>query len=83
MSRQNIRSGLRHGIALAGALGCALAPALPAHAQAFPAKNIQMIVPYTPGGSADLFSRVMAQKLGEMWGRNIVEIGRASCRERV
>jgi len=43
-----------------------------AAAQAYPAKNIQMIVPYTPGGSADLFSRVMAQKLGEMWGRNIV-----------
>ena len=43
-----------------------------AAAQAFPAKNIQMIVPYTPGGSADLFSRVMAQKLGEAWGRNII-----------
>ena len=53
------------------ALGCAIATQ-PAHAQAFPAKNLQMIVPYTPGGSADLFSRVMAQKLGEMWGRNIV-----------
>jgi tripartite-type tricarboxylate transporter receptor subunit TctC len=31
-----------------------------------------MIVPYTPGGSADLFSRVMAQKLGAAWGRNVV-----------
>jgi len=44
----------------------------PAAAQTFPSKNIVMIVPYTPGGSADLFSRVMGQKLGEMWGRNVV-----------
>ncbi len=54
---------------------CAAALALTAQhaaAQAYPTKNIQMIVPYTPGGSADLFSRVMAQKLGEMWGRTIV-----------
>ena len=43
-----------------------------AAAQAFPTKNIQMIVPYTPGGSADLFSRVMGQKLGEAWGRNVI-----------
>src|SRR5688572_10532526 len=44
----------------------------PAAAQTFPSKNIVMIVPYAPGGSADLFSRVMGQKLGEMWGRNVV-----------
>ncbi len=53
---------------------CAAALSTPqiALAQAFPTKNITMIVPYTPGGSADLFSRVMAQKLGEAWGRNVV-----------
>jgi tripartite-type tricarboxylate transporter receptor subunit TctC len=58
----------------AGALLAGAALALPhaALAQAFPAKNIQMIVPYTPGGSADLFSRIMAQKLGDAWGRNII-----------
>ena len=43
-----------------------------AGAQAYPSKNIQMIVPYTPGGSADLMSRAMAQRLGEAWGKNIV-----------
>jgi tripartite-type tricarboxylate transporter receptor subunit TctC len=49
-----------------------MASAQVASAQAFPSKNLLMIVPYTPGGSADLFSRVMAQKLGEAWGRNFV-----------
>ena len=54
------------------AIGCALLVAQVVGAQAFPSKNLQMIVPYTPGGSADLFSRVMAQKLGEAWGRTVV-----------
>jgi tripartite-type tricarboxylate transporter receptor subunit TctC len=53
-------------------LCCALLAAQQATAQAFPSKNLQMIVPYTPGGSADLFSRVMAQRLGEAWGRTVV-----------
>jgi tripartite-type tricarboxylate transporter receptor subunit TctC len=56
----------------AAALAAAALTAIPATAQTFPSKNITMIVPYTPGGSADLFSRVMGQKLGEMWGRNVV-----------
>jgi tripartite-type tricarboxylate transporter receptor subunit TctC len=55
---------------------CALAAILfathDAHAQAFPSKNIQMIVPYTAGGSIDLFSRALAQRLGTAWGRNVV-----------
>jgi tripartite-type tricarboxylate transporter receptor subunit TctC len=39
---------------------------------AYPSKNIQMIVPYTAGGSIDLLSRTIAQRLGEAWGRSIV-----------
>jgi len=54
---------------LAGAL--LIAPNL--HAQAtFPSKNLQMIVPYAAGGSTDLFSRAIAQRLGVEWGRTIV-----------
>jgi len=43
-----------------------------AAAQAYPAKNIQMIVPYTPGGSADGMSRAIAQRLGAAWGKTVV-----------
>jgi tripartite-type tricarboxylate transporter receptor subunit TctC len=53
-------------------IACALLAAPQAHAQAFPSKNIQMIVPYAAGGSIDLFSRVIAQRLGQEWGRTIV-----------
>jgi tripartite-type tricarboxylate transporter receptor subunit TctC len=66
---------MHHRIQPALSLVCAaaLSAAAPhAMAQAFPTKNITMVVPYTAGGSADLFSRVMGQKLGEAWGRNVI-----------
>src|SRR3970040_1361911 len=53
-------------------IACALLAAQQVQAQAFPSKNIQMVVPYTAGGSIDLFSRVMAQQLTREWGRSIV-----------
>jgi tripartite-type tricarboxylate transporter receptor subunit TctC len=47
--------------------------AMPASAQpAYPSRNVQVIVPYTPGGSIDIFARAVSQKLAEMWGRNVV-----------
>ena len=46
-----------------------------AHAQAntvFPTKPVRWIVPFTPGGAADISSRVIGQKLGETWGQQVV-----------
>jgi len=54
------------------AIGCALLVAQQVGAQAYPSKNVQMIVPYTAGGSIDLFSRAIAQRLATAWGRNVV-----------
>jgi tripartite-type tricarboxylate transporter receptor subunit TctC len=39
---------------------------------AYPSRNVQIIVPYTPGGSIDIMTRAVAQRLAEMWGRNVV-----------
>jgi tripartite-type tricarboxylate transporter receptor subunit TctC len=50
----------------------ALIAALPAQSQSFPSKNVQMIIPYTAGGSIDIFGRAVAQRLTEAWGRNVV-----------
>jgi tripartite-type tricarboxylate transporter receptor subunit TctC len=63
----------RLGTVLLPLCAAALGLAAPlAAGQGYPSKNVTLIVPYTPGGSADLFSRAMAQRLGEAWGRNFV-----------
>jgi tripartite-type tricarboxylate transporter receptor subunit TctC len=48
-----------------------LLPAL-AFAQAFPTKPIRLIVPFGPGGVADLVSRTIAPKLSEDLGQQVV-----------
>jgi tripartite-type tricarboxylate transporter receptor subunit TctC len=40
-------------------------------AQSYPAKGIQLIVPFPPGGSTDLTGRVVANFLTKKWGRTI------------
>jgi tripartite-type tricarboxylate transporter receptor subunit TctC len=45
---------------------------VPAHAQQYPARTVQMVVPYVAGGSIDIMSRTVAAKLTELWGRNVV-----------
>ena len=46
-------------------LAFALCLALDAAAQTYPAKSIRLIVPYPPGGSADILARAIGQKAGE------------------
>ena len=47
--------------------------AAPALAQtAYPARNVQIIVPYTPGGSIDIMTRSVAMQLAQAWGKNVV-----------
>jgi tripartite-type tricarboxylate transporter receptor subunit TctC len=48
-----------------------------AHAQAYPSKNIQIIVPYPAGGSIDLYARAIGAELGKLWNRNIIVDNRA------
>ncbi|MEA2983397.1 MAG: hypothetical protein QOF09_5220 [Alphaproteobacteria bacterium] len=58
------------------ALGCtflAMATAAPAQAQSdFPSRPITIIVPFPPGGSSDVITRLVAQKLGENLKTTIV-----------
>lgn len=46
-----------------------LAQALP---RAYPEKTVRVIVGYSPGGLPDTVARLLAQKLGERWGHQVV-----------
>jgi tripartite-type tricarboxylate transporter receptor subunit TctC len=43
-----------------------------AFAQSYPSRPITLIVPYAPGGSVDAVARVIAPRLGERLGQNII-----------
>ncbi len=38
----------------------------------YPSRNVQIVVPYTPGTGADILSRVMAPRLAERWKVGVV-----------
>jgi len=57
---------------LAVLLGVATMAAQTAVAQEYPAKPVRFIAPYPPGGSSDVLARVIAQKLTDALGRQVV-----------
>jgi len=61
---------MRYAIALVAVFG--FVNALPAQAQQYPAKPIRLIVPFVAGGSADVLSRVLAQRLTQQYSQQVV-----------
>lgn len=43
----------------------------------YPSRPIRLLVPFTPGGNADIFARAMAKPFGEVLGQQIVVDNRA------
>ncbi|HVJ60614.1 MAG TPA: tripartite tricarboxylate transporter substrate binding protein, partial [Burkholderiaceae bacterium] len=69
MSTQRITRRRFTGAAAAAATTL-LAPS--ALAQAWPARSLRVIVPYTPGGFTDITARLVTQKLQERLGQSVV-----------
>jgi tripartite-type tricarboxylate transporter receptor subunit TctC len=55
---------------LAAATGLALAS--PAIAQTWPSRPIRLVIPYPPGGGTDIAGRIIAHRLGAVWGQTVV-----------
>jgi tripartite-type tricarboxylate transporter receptor subunit TctC len=53
-------------------LAAAIVLGLPAHAQDYPSKPIKILVPFPPGGSTDVFARLVGGKLWAKWGQPVV-----------
>ncbi len=69
VNRRALLAGAGAGL-LAGAVGLPVS----ARAQgAFPGnRNVKLVVPFPPAGATDIIGRVWAEKIGQIWGTNLV-----------
>lgn len=69
---------MKRSAACLAVFGAALAAlSVVASAQDYPARPIRMIIPFPPGGSNDVVGRMVATKLGEKIGKQVIVDNRA------
>src|SRR6185503_17321354 len=60
------RNAILVAVMIAASLAC------PCLAAGFPEKTVRFVVPFPPGGGTDALARILATKLGEYWGQQVV-----------
>jgi tripartite-type tricarboxylate transporter receptor subunit TctC len=64
-------------MAIAGACTLTTGPIALAQGEAYPSRQIKVVVPFPPGGATDIMTRNIAQKLNEAWKQPVVIDNRA------
>ena len=59
-------------IALATAMGAALWPWPGAAQEPFPSRTVKIVVPAAPGSTTDTLARIVADQLGQKWGKTAI-----------
>jgi tripartite-type tricarboxylate transporter receptor subunit TctC len=67
-----IHPSRRHVLTLAGLLAGSAAWPAAGQTSTFPSRPIRLVVPQAPGGNADTFGRIVAQKMSEQTGEQVV-----------
>ncbi len=67
-----VKTLFRGAAALAALLSTGPSIAASATAADFPARPIRFVVPFAPGGSTDTVARLLAVKMTEQWGKQVV-----------
>src|SRR5256714_3057221 len=62
----------RRYIKLCGAALAAPTLLRAAYAQAYPSRFVRLVVPFPPGGAVDAAARIIANRLSELWGQQMV-----------
>ena len=63
---------VRSAIVALGVALLAMVIGAPAQAQSYPSRSVRMVIAFSAGGSIDTLGRIVAQKLGELWGQSVV-----------
>jgi tripartite-type tricarboxylate transporter receptor subunit TctC len=62
----------RHALKVLSAFTAATVLPFAAHADTFPSRPIKLVVPHAAGGNSDAFGRILAQRLSERIGQQVV-----------
>ena len=73
LARRRLQQSVAAPLALAFILlNGLLAATVPAAAQDWPARPLTMVVPFAAGGGADVMGRILAQRLSELLGQQVI-----------
>lgn len=65
MNRRQFSSSLASAAALSSAGAAFAQPGVSAHSRWLPTKDVELVIPFAPGGGADIFARLVAQIMRE------------------